>query len=298
MNRFALATLGLLVCLAPVQGQTAEEKKATIDYLRSLQTGSGGFYEAKPNPLSGAKHPVTLRATSSGLRALKYFGGEVPDKKAAAKFVESCFDAKTGGFVNMQPSLKPDVIVTAVGLMAVVELKMPAEKYTEKAVQYLGENAKTFEEIRLAAAGLEAVGKKVPQAEDWLKEIAKMRNPDGTYGKGNGVGRMTGSAVVAVLRLGGKVDQRDNVVKALKTAQRKDGGFGKEEVAGSDLETTYRVVRCFHMLKEKLADAAACRAFVAKCRNADGGYGVAPGQPSNVGATYFASIILHWLKKE
>ena len=56
-----------------------------------------------------------------------------------------------------------------------------------------------------------------------------------------------------------------------------------------------RVMRAFHMLKEKPADVAAFRAFVAKCRNADGGYGVAPGQPSNAGGTYFASIILHWL---
>jgi hypothetical protein len=38
------------------------------------------------------------------------------------------------------------------------------------------------------------------------------------------------------------------------------------------------------------------RSFVAKCRNADGGYGVAPGQPSNISGTYFAAIILHWLK--
>ena len=44
--------------------------------------------------------------------------------------------------------------------------------------------------------------------------------------------------------------------------------------------------------------ADAVRAFIAKCRNADGGYGPAPGQPSNVGATYFATIVSHWLDAE
>jgi prenyltransferase beta subunit len=294
MKHCLLALPGVLLCLAPVWGQTTEEKKATVELLRGLQAPSGGFHEA---PSKDGKSPVTLRATSSALRALKYFGGEVPNKEAAAKFVASCFDPKTGGFANT-PGGKTDAIVTAVGLMAVVELKMPAEMYTEKAVKYLGDNSRTFEEIRLAAAGLEAVHQKVPQAEQWLLEIAKMQNPNGTFGKGSGVGRMTGSAVVAVLRLGGSVKERENVVKSLKNAQRKDGAFGKEEAAGSDLETTYRVVRCFVMLKEKLADRAAGRAFIAKCRNADGGYSVLPGQPSTVGATYFASIILHWLEKD
>ena len=101
--------------------------------------------------------------------------------------------------------------------------------------------------------------------------------------------------MVAVLRLEGQVEHKDAVLKTLKAGQRADGGFGKEEAKGSDLETSYRIMRAFHMLKEKPADVAAFRAFVAKCRNADGGYGVAPGQPPNAGGTYFAAIILHWL---
>jgi hypothetical protein len=64
------------------------------------------------------------------------------------------------------------------------------------------------------------------------------------------------------------------------------------------LESSYRIMRCFMMLKEKPADVDAFKGFIAKCRNRDGGYGVAPGQPSSVGATYFASIILHWLDEK
>ena len=52
----------------------------------------------------------------------------------------------------------------------------------------------------------------------------------------------------------------------------------------------------FMMLKEKPKDVAKLKEFIAKCRNKDGGYGVAPGQPSNISGTYFASIVLYWLK--
>jgi hypothetical protein len=101
---------------------------------------------------------------------------------------------------------------------------------------------------------------------------------------------------VAVLRLGGKVEHQENVLHALKTGQRADGGFGKEETKASDLETSYRVMRAFVMLHGE-PDVGRLRAFVASCRNADGGYGVAPGQPSSTGATYFAASILHWLER-
>ena len=65
--------------------------------------------------------------------------------------------------------------------------------------------------------------------------------------------------------------------------------------AGSDLETTYRVMRAFMMLKDRPSDVNGLRRFIARCRNTDGGYGVAPGQPSTVGGSYFAAIIRHWL---
>jgi hypothetical protein len=296
VNRFAVVALVLLVSPALVHAQSAEEKKATVAWLQKLQQGDGGFLPAAPNPLAGSRVLSTLGATSSGLRALKYLGGEPRDKDACIKYVERAFDNNAGGFIGVQPGLKPDVNSTAVGLMAVVELKMPVEKYAD-AAKYLGENAKTFEEIRIAAAGLEAVGKRPPQADAWLEQLAKMRNPDGTYGKGDGMARDTGGAVVAVLRLGGKVQHKDKVLEVLKAGQRDDGGYGKADARGSDLETTYRVMRAFHMLKEQ-PDAEKVRKFVAKCRNEDGGYGVMPGERSAVSGTYFASIILHWLAEK
>ena len=46
----------------------------------------------------------------------------------------------------------------------------------------------------------------------------------------------------------------------------------------SDLETCYRVMRCYHMLNSKPNVATNWRMFIAGCRNDDGGYGVAPGK--------------------
>jgi prenyltransferase beta subunit len=291
VRRTLLAGLCLLTVLAPARAQTADQKKETVAYLQKLQTKEGGFLTAPGQGQPG------VRATSSALRALKYFGGSVPDKAACERFVKGCFDRSTGGFAD-RPGGKPDVYATAIGTLAVAELKLPTAPYAEPVVKYLGEHAKGFEEIRIAAAGLEAVHQLPPQAADWLREIARTRNADGTYGHGDGTARATGGAVVAVLRLGGKVPHPEAVVKALDAGQRKDGGFGKEGAAGSDLETSYREVRAYHMLKAKPHNARGLREFIARCRNEDGGYGVAPRQKSSVSGTYFAGIILHWLDEK
>jgi prenyltransferase beta subunit len=258
--------------------------------LQDCQQADGGFVPAKAS--GGARS--SLRASTAGLRALKYFGGESRDRPACARFVQRCFDKTSGGFAD-HPGMQPDVTSTAVGIMALVELKIPIDDYREAAVHYLAEHVRSFEEIRIAAAALEAIGTRPRTADAWLEQMAQLRHANGTYGTDDGVARATGGAVVAVLRLGGKVDHRESVLQALKKGQRPDGGFGKEHGQSSDLETSYRVVRAFVMLKDK-PDAEHCRSFVAKCRNRDGGYGAASGQPSSVGATYFAAIILHWLK--
>jgi prenyltransferase beta subunit len=286
MKRILAACAALVFVVWPAP--TAEPTKDTIRYLQKLQNPDGGF---RPDP---TKEKSSLRATSSAIRALKYFGGEAGDRGRAAAFVQTCFDKSSGGFADF-PGGKPDVALTAVGLMAVVELKLPLEDYEAPAIRYLGENVKNFEDIRIAVAGLEAVHKKSQKNEEWLEQVKKMGNADGTFGKGEGQARDTGGAVAAILRMGGKVPHPEVILKALNAGQRASGGFGKEG-AEADLESSYRVMRAYHMLKAKPEHADKLREFVAKCRNADGGYGVMPGQPSAVGPTYFAGIILSWLK--
>jgi hypothetical protein len=249
-------------------------------------------------PAPNIRLAPTLRATSSGVRTLHYLGGEVPNREAAIKFVESCYDLATGGFSDM-PKGKPDVTTTAIGLMAVVELKMPKEKYARDAIKYMTENAKGFDEIRIAAAGLESVKMASPRNKAWLEAVKVGGNGDETFGKGPGKARTTGSVVVTILRLGGKVDNVKGVLATLNEGQRKDGGWGKDtDAANSDLETTYRVMRCYMMLKATPANVDALRSFMSKCRNADGGYGVMPGQTSTVSGTYYVAIVQQWLKSD
>ena len=108
MKHRLLAALALVFVTLPVLADAPKEARATIAYLRKLQTKNGGF------TADAGKTTPSLRATSSALRALKYFGGEAPDRTAAGRFVESCYDSTSGGFADT-PGGKPDVPTTAVG---------------------------------------------------------------------------------------------------------------------------------------------------------------------------------------
>ncbi len=286
--RRSASLLLLLVFVTHSAGQTADEKKATIAYLQKLESKNGAFL---PGPKAAAP---TLRATSSCVRTLRHFGSDPSNPAGARAFVLSCLDEKTGAFADT-PGGKPDVATTAIGLIALTELKVPTEPYEKRAIAYFARNAQQFEQVRIAAAGLEAIGKKSPKNNDWLARLAMHQNADGTFGQGKGVARETGSAVACLLRLGGKVAKPDAVLKALDAGQRDDGGFGREDAPGSDLDTSYRVVRTYVMMKALPKRADDLKTFIAKCRHADGGYGVTPGAESTVSGTYYAGILFHWL---
>jgi prenyltransferase beta subunit len=296
MNRTIASLIVCFIVVPILSAQTPEQKKATIKYLQELQCPDGGFHPQSVDSRLDQIPRGSLRATSSALRALKYFGGALKDKTAAEKFVTGCYDAEAGAFAD-SPNGKPDVFTTAVGLMAIAELKTGNEEMREKGVKYLAENAKEFEDVRIAAAGMESAGKLAPQVEQWRKNLLSKANADGSFGKDLERARATGGTIVTILRLGDKVENPAKVVELLNAGQNKDGAFGKDDTGASDLETSYRVMRCYHMLKAKPAKADSLRDYVAKCRNDDGGYGVQPGKPSNVGGTYFAGIILHWLSE-
>jgi prenyltransferase beta subunit len=290
----------VLAFLLPVTlvAQTADEKQATIKFLTGLQQPDGGFIGAPVDPKAEAKPKSTLRATSAAVRAIKYLGGTVPNRDKAAAFVLSCYDFKSGTFADT-PNGAGDVMTTAVGMMAAAELfPKGARGYdSDDPLIFLGSHAKSFEERRLAVAGMEAVGGFDLAIKIWFDEVRKTANPDGTYGKGDAQARETGGVIAMFLRAGEKLpdDQRKAVIAALNAGQREDGGFGKPGEKGSDGETTYRVMRAFHLLQEKPNDVAKLKEFIARCRNSDAGYGAAPGQPSAVSGTYYAAIITKWL---
>jgi prenyltransferase beta subunit len=291
MRRFTFSLL-ILICvtwgLRAEQPSTAQ-KQATLKYLHALQREQGGF---APDTMPGTQ--PTLAATSSALRAIKYFGGEVKNRDGAAKFAVSCFNKQDGGFAP-GPEGKTDVRSTAIGLMALLACERSVEEYIGPCTTFLCAHSESFEEMRIAAAAYEAIKSKCTLTDTWVAKIEKLRNADGTYGTGGNQARDTGGAVAALLRLGVEVPYKDNVLKALKAGQRADGGWGKADEK-SDLETTYRVMRCLMMMKVK-PDIAGCEAFIAKCRNDDGSYSVQAGQPGSLSGTYFAGICLHWLEE-
>src|SRR5947209_5340353 len=150
MNRRFVSLIVCLIITPVLVAQTPEQKKATVKYLQELQCPDGGFHPQAVDPRLDQAPKGSLRATTSALRALKYFGGAPKDKTAAAKFVMECNDRNAGAFADT-PNGKPDVFTTAVGVMAAAELGISAGITLEKCVKYLGENAKEFEDIRIAA---------------------------------------------------------------------------------------------------------------------------------------------------
>jgi prenyltransferase beta subunit len=293
-NLIPLFCLFALPSIASAQTPTAEEKQTTLQWLYSRQQASGAF------AASGAKDAsANLGSTSATLRAIKYFGGQIPNKEKCADYVKSC--CQSSGGIALTPDGKPDIISTFQGVSALTELgilqagqehplRQEAEKFFRAA------DPKKFNELRLYAAALEAMQSKDPRAENWIGELLKLQNMEGTFGQGHTRTFDTAGIAVTILRLGGKLEKADAIGKAILEGQRPDGGWGGADPKTSDLESTYRVMRGVQMLKLK-PDTAAVRKFVASCRNADGSYATQPGKPGTVSATYYAGIVLHWLER-
>ena len=278
----SLLLLPLLVAPARTAPLPAEQREVSTRFIHGLQNPDGGYRNAD------ASGPSQLGATSSSLRALKYLDAKPRRREEIRKFVLSCYNPETGAFADT-PGGTPDARTTAMGLMAMAELKMPVKKHEEKIRAYFTENARTVPDVYIATAAMDAAKLRSEAGGRWIARFDVMRNPDGTYGRGP---VDTATAVITILRLGGSFPNREAVVQSIRGAQKSDGGFAAMG-ENSDLPTTYRMVRALSMLRER-PDLARLREFVARCRNADGGYGTAPGQPSSAGGTYFAAIVQHW----
>jgi prenyltransferase beta subunit len=265
------------------RGQSPAEFAQTATFAAALQNKDGGF-----GPKVG--EPSSLGSTNSALRVLKHVGGSVPDILACIRYVKSCCDP--GGGFAQTPGGKPAVVTTAIGLMAASELKLADQKLVGEAKTYLGKNAKSFEEVRMAIAGLEAVSAKSPDFPRWNEQIQAMRNSDGTFGEGPGQAFATGGAAAAILRMGLDLDKREAIANAIKAAQRPDGAWSKD-AGNADLGSTYRIMRALYMMREK-PDLDRLLAYVARCRQSDGSYASAPGGTGSLAATYTATIVIFW----
>jgi hypothetical protein len=280
----------LLVCVFPAvaaaQVPDAQARKDALKWALAQQDPETGAFKVEP------KGKPSLRACNGAVRAIKYLGGELPTPEKVSKFVLSCYDPATGAFA--EPGGKSDVAITAIGVLAAAELGIPKEKY-RKAMDYLKEHAKTFEEVRIAAAAVEAWGvKDCPfDLRPWITVAADEAHKKALPPRDEA--RSAGSYAALILRLGRSLGDNSLVPETLQAGQRPDGGWGKEGEKGSDQETTYRVMRAMYLLKAKPADAARLRKFLLSCRNEDGGFGVKPGEPSSMSGVYYFAIVSKWL---
>lgn len=276
----------LALMVGPRAGaQSAADFAQTAAYVAAQQNEDGGF-----STVPG--QPSTLGATNTGLRAIEYTGGSIPDIAACIRFVKSC-KVPGGGFAPA-PGGKPDVVTTAVGLLAAAELKIADRTMIDEALAYFSTNAKSFEEIRMAIAGLEGVNAPSPDFPSWAERIEAMRQPDGSFGEGAERAFVSGGAGAAILRMGLNLEKSEAVITAMKEGQRPEGGWSKDD-GPPDLSSSYRVMRALYMLKVK-PDVDRLAGFIARCRKDDGSYAVKPGAPGGVSGCYYASVMLRWLR--
>lgn len=287
MLRFLLPLM-LLCSASIVRADDVADKAATVKFILSLQDAETGAFKVT------ADGKPSLRACNGGVKALRALEADVPMLEKIKTFAASCYDAKTGVFA--EPGGKPDVAINAVGILVVMELGLDKTKYAG-AMTYLKENAKTWEDVRIAAAAVEAWGvKECPFAlEPWVK-IAVDEALNAHFEDA----RFVGGLLAFDLRLKLQTSAKPLVVTTMLGARKADGGWGFADKTTSDLETCYRVMRALHMTKADGATTKAAYADVAKfvksCRKADGGYGVAPNAPSTLSGVYYAVMIEKWLK--
>jgi prenyltransferase beta subunit len=279
----------LLLCLFPALAVAQSSNAATLKWAYAQQDAQTGGFRNSP------QDKPSLRATSAAIRVIKYQHGELPHAEKVKAFVLKCYDPQAGAFA--EPGGKPDATIDSVGIMAAVELGIPQEKFP-KAVEYLHKHAKTFEEVRIGAAALEALQLRPEWLGEWFKIADKQLRKDGTAGEGDGVARETASVIAMKLRLGIPEKALLNHTKlddVLQAGQWSDGGYGAAGAKRSDLGSTYRVMRAFMLMRERPKDRMGMRTFIESCRNPDGGYGVTPGAASSMGGTYYATTVTKWL---
>ena len=125
---------------------------------------------------------------------------------------------ESGGFGDL-PGGKTDVTTAAIGAMAAVEVGLPADLFEAAVSKYLGDNVATLEDIRIAAAAFEALGRRRTRPTPGWSRSTNSAMTTGPTARATGP-RRPGGAVAAVLRLGGKVEHADAVLKAMKDGQR------------------------------------------------------------------------------
>lgn len=126
---------------------------------------AAGGYKHSP-----ADKEPTISATLMGLRTFRYLGVERENVARQREFLLGRFDEKKAAFVETGKT-EPDALANAFALMLMGELRMPEDVHAVSARDYVVAEAKSFDEIYLAMAGLQAMGmhKEIPAS--WVKTM-------------------------------------------------------------------------------------------------------------------------------
>jgi hypothetical protein len=131
------------------------------------------------------------------------------------------------GGISDRPGGKPTVLSTAMGLMALGELGRMAAASLKKeqstvdaAVRFVEKNARTIEEIRMALAGMEAVGVGPAKAKAWYDLVLSRERPEPSSDSL----RSIASALAIDQRLNREAPPVDELKTMLTDGQSADGG--------------------------------------------------------------------------
>ncbi len=301
-REFPLLLAILIFFVASASAQAKEEATATLKWIETLRDPATGAWAASPAK-TGEKLKPSLRACNGAVKAIRHLGAEPTDLDKVKKFVLSCYDEKAGSF--SEPGGKPDASITSVGVIVALEVGIERDKI-KGAMEYIKTNCKNFEDVRLAAAAVEAWGLKefgappeawrdLMQLDDNVNTILKS-----TVKEQRGDARLLFSHFVTGLRLQDsyrpkKEELAKTFLPILVNEQRTDGGWGKLDSKTSDLETTYRIMRFYKMVDTPPADAKKLTEFLSACRKPDGSYSVEPKADATMSAVYYATTIQKWL---
>jgi len=128
------------LALSQVFGMTGDEDvkkvfKKAIDLIVRCQSPDGGWrYDPVP---SGSDISVTIMQVMA-LRAAKDSGLHVPDKtmKKALEYINSCYDAPSGGYTYQPHNRQPGFARTAAGI-CVLKLVGEYDKKIDKSIEYM-----------------------------------------------------------------------------------------------------------------------------------------------------------------
>ncbi|MFO0813051.1 MAG: prenyltransferase/squalene oxidase repeat-containing protein [Gemmatales bacterium] len=289
----------LALILLLIQPPSEFVLQGTISFLH-LRRMPDGSYSSD----IGNRFP-NLANTSAALRSFKNLGAKPDEVSKTKAYIWSCFDTASGQFRD-SPAGTPSYRTTAIGIMAVAAL---GERFTPADLSRLQVTllkSDKPEEIRLGAAAIETLvldGQLSKVPGEWQAKLTRVFKPDllpdGSYGTGLGKARTTGGYYAAFLRLGYPIANKEAILALLIAQQHTSGGWTNEK-GEPDLEATYRVMRCLHLLQCKDKDVyERCQRF---CKGYEVGTGAGFALPARIGPQtaqiYYISSILQWIGKQ